>query len=49
MQEISPVFAALAGTGFTFLFTALGAAIVFFFRGEINAAMQRIFWGLRQG
>ena len=49
MQEISPVFAALAGTGFTFLFTALGAAIVFFFRGEINAAMQRIFLGFAAG
>lgn len=49
MQEISPIFAALAGTGFTFLLTALGAAVVFFFRGEINKSMQRIFLGFAAG
>lgn len=49
MQEMNPVFAALTGTGFTFLLTALGAAVVFFFRGEINKAMQRIFLGFAAG
>ncbi|WP_396327515.1 ZIP family metal transporter [Hydrogenoanaerobacterium sp.] len=37
------------GTGFTFFATALGAAVVFFFRGEINPGIQRVFLGFAAG
>ena len=40
---------AAGGTGFTFLMTALGAAIVFLFRNQIGAAIQRIFLGFAAG
>ena len=40
---------AAGGTGFTFLMTALGAAVVFFFRGGINPKIQRIFLGFAAG
>ena len=40
---------AAAGTGFTFLMTALGAATVFFFAGEIRAGMQRAMNGFAAG
>ena len=40
---------AAGGTGFTFLMTALGAATVFFFRGSVQAAMQRVFLGFAAG
>lgn len=40
---------ALGGTGFTFLMTALGAAVVFFFRGKINDGFQRAFLGFAAG
>lgn len=40
---------AAGGTGFTFLMTALGAATVFFFRGAIQAGMQRVFLGFAAG
>lgn len=40
---------AAGGTGFTFLMTALGAAMVFAFRGEIRAEIQRIFLGFAAG
>lgn len=40
---------AAAGTGFTFLMTTLGAAIVFFFRKEFNPKIQRIFLGFAAG
>lgn len=39
---------AAGGTGFTFLMTTLGAAMVFLFRGEINMKIQRVFLGLRR-
>ncbi len=42
------VYAAL-GTGFTFLMTSLGAAVVFFFRGEMKPAIQRVFLGFAAG
>ena len=45
----SPVLLALIGTGFTFLMTALGAATVFLFRKEINAATQQVFLGFAAG
>ena len=34
---------AATGTGFTFLMTTLGAAMVFLFRKQLNASIQRIF------
>ena len=40
---------AAAGTGFTFLMTATGAAMVFLFRARLNAAVQRIFLGFAAG
>lgn len=44
-----PITWAAAGTGFTFLMTALGAATVFFFRKTISTAVQRIFLGFAAG
>ncbi|MBC8570331.1 ZIP family metal transporter [Zongyangia hominis] len=43
------VLSALAGTGFTFLMTTLGAALVFFFRKDIGTNIQRIFLGFAAG
>ncbi len=40
---------AAGGTGFTFLMTALGASMVFFFRKAISASIQRIFLGFAAG
>ncbi|MEG0751904.1 MAG: ZIP family metal transporter [Oscillospiraceae bacterium] len=40
---------ASAGTGFTFLMTVLGAAVVFLFKKEISAEFQRIFLGFAAG
>lgn len=40
---------AAAGTGFTFLMTALGAALVFFFRGEPQEQHQRVLLGFAAG
>lgn len=40
---------AAAGTGFTFLMTSLGAAVVFFFRGKIDGRAQRMFLGFAAG
>ena len=40
---------AAAGTGFTFFMTALGAALVFFFRGRVHPGAQRIFLGFAAG
>ena len=40
---------AAGGTGFTFLMTTLGAAMVFLFRGKINMKIQRIFLGFAAG
>jgi ZIP family zinc transporter len=45
----SPLVLALIGTGFTFGCTALGAAVVFFFKGEIKENFQRIFLGFAAG
>lgn len=49
INEFNPILLALLGTGFTFLLTTLGAAVVFFFRGEINEDIQRIFLGFAAG
>ena len=40
---------AAAGTGFTFLMTTLGAAVVFFFRKKAGAGIQRVFLGFAAG
>ena len=40
----------LAATGFTFALTALGAAVVFFLRGEqTGQSLQRVFLGFAAG
>lgn len=38
-----------AGTGFTFLMTTMGAAVVFLFRKDIKAGAQKIFMGFAAG
>ena len=40
---------AAGGTGFTFLMTTLGAAMVFLFRKQVTALAQRIFLGFAAG
>ena len=40
---------AAAGTGFTFLMTTLGAGLVFFFRKQFSAGLQREFLGFAAG
>lgn len=49
INNFSPIILSLIGTGFTFLLTALGSAVVFFFRGEIKEDIQRIFLGFAAG
>ncbi|WP_207650326.1 ZIP family metal transporter [Massiliimalia massiliensis] len=46
---LQPILWASLGTGFTFLMTTLGSALVFFFRKTVNAAIQRIFLGFAAG
>lgn len=46
---MNPVLWAAGGTGFTFLMTTLGSAVVFFFRREINDHIQRVFLGFAAG
>lgn len=46
---MSPVLMATMGTMFTFAGTTLGAAMVYFFRGEIKPSMQRAFLGFAAG
>ncbi len=46
---LHPVALAALGTGFTFLATALGAAVVFLFRGEMNPKVQKVFLGFAAG
>jgi ZIP family zinc transporter len=43
------VLLAAGGTGFTFLMTALGAAMVFFFRKSMSGSAQKIFLGFAAG
>lgn len=40
---------ALAATGFTFLMTTLGAAVVFFFKKEISETFHKVFLGFAAG
>ena len=49
MQGLHPAWLALIGTGFTFLCTAMGAAMVFLFRKGVKANLQRIFLGFAAG
>ncbi|MEM1483684.1 ZIP family metal transporter [Oscillospiraceae bacterium PP1C4] len=49
MIQWNAILLASMGTGFTFLLTSLGAAVVFFFRGEISENIQRIFLGFAAG
>ncbi|QOX62957.1 ZIP family metal transporter [Anoxybacterium hadale] len=49
MTDLNPVLLALLGTGGTFLMTALGAAVVFFFRKEMSADVRRLFLGFAGG
>ena len=46
---MGPVQMAALGTGFTFLMTAAGAAVVFFFKKEIAPVFQRVFLGFAAG
>lgn len=46
---LQPVLWAAGGTGFTFIMTALGAAMVFFFRKSISSSVQRVFLGFAAG
>ncbi|HWS42116.1 MAG TPA: ZIP family metal transporter [Pseudoflavonifractor sp.] len=46
---MQPILWAAIGTGFTFLMTSLGAALVFFFKKEATAGMQRVFLGFAAG
>ena len=38
-----------AGTGFTFLMTTLGAAVVFFFRKAMSSGIQKVLLGFAAG
>lgn len=49
MVQMEAVKLAALGTGFTFLATVLGAAMVFFFRKDITAGTQRVFLGFAAG
>lgn len=49
MNEWNPVLLALVGTAVPFAATALGAALVFFFRKEVNENVQRVFLGFAAG
>lgn len=40
---------AISGTGFTFLMTTLGAAVVFLFKKEMKDSVQRVFLGFAAG
>ena len=40
---------AAGGTGFTFLMTTVGAALVFFFRRSVSLRAQRVFLGFAAG
>ena len=46
---MQPILWAALGTGFTFLMTALGSALVFFFRKEASVRAQRICLGFAAG
>ena len=43
------IWMALQGTGFAFLMTTLGAALVFLFRKEMKESVQRVMLGFAAG
>ena len=45
----NPIILALIGTGFTFLATAIGAAMVFFVKKEVNISAHKAFLGFASG
>ncbi len=47
--DLGPVVLALIGTGFTFLCTTAGSAVVFFFKNQIKPGVQRVFLGFAAG
>lgn len=49
MTGISPTLGAVLGTGFTFLLTCLGAALVFFFKKQISGHLNKFFLGFASG
>jgi ZIP family zinc transporter len=49
LENMGPLQLALLGTGFTFLMTAVGAATVFFVRGEVRPRTQHAFLGFASG
>ncbi len=49
MEQLNVWLLVLIGTGFTFLMTTSGAAMVFLFRKEISAEIQRVFLGFAAG
>lgn len=49
MENLSPITLGLLGSGFTFLMTALGAAVVFFFKKEVKENFRKIFLGFAAG
>jgi len=49
MKMTEAVLWALGGTGFTFLMTTLGAALVFLFRRQINTGVQKVLLGFAAG
>lgn len=46
---MGPVQMAALGTGFTFLMTAAGAAVVFSLNGRLRRFFSGCFWDLRPG
>ena len=48
-MEYNPIIMALLGTSGTFLLTAMGAAVVFFFRKDVSADVRRLFLGFAAG
>lgn len=49
MLMTSPFLSAACGTGFIFIMSVLGAAVVFFFAGEIRLRVQEVFMGFAAG
>lgn len=49
MINLNTFLQTLLGTGFTFLMTSLGAAVVFCFRGAVSDTMNRAFLGFASG
>jgi ZIP family zinc transporter len=49
MTETNAILWTLAGTGFIFIMTCLGSAVVFFFRKEVNRNIQTVFLGFAAG